>query len=250
MGKGMSLSQVRMKHRRAGRTDVESLREDTEDFLSEYEPSDSIKYGEDYELEILSDVWAFVAENIEREEWKSYTREDWEELERNYVERATYTKPDLFDDILTQYENGELTGDEAMIKANEYQECEYRFCLNVFKKKRKDQKYCPASNCRALEYKARERFKETGTYLPPHVYKDNRYDTDEKNYENNEIAFDMEENIEMFERFQHKDEYGGKRDRVREDFYEISKKIEENIEESPVKRYWIPVTNEGKRSVI
>src|SRR5690625_1888985 len=107
---GSQLNRIRMKHRRAGRVDVEALHEDTGAFLMEYEPGETIKYGEDHELEIAADVWAFVAENIERqqeaEKWASYTREDWAELERQYVERSDYTEMDLFDDILTKYERG------------------------------------------------------------------------------------------------------------------------------------------------
>ncbi|MDY0409959.1 hypothetical protein [Paracerasibacillus soli] len=86
--KKMTLYKLRMKHRRARRVDVEQLRQDTDAYLAENTPSKN-------EIDILADTWAFVAENIEREEWKTYTREDWEELERQHVERAYYTKPDL-----------------------------------------------------------------------------------------------------------------------------------------------------------
>src|SRR5690625_2368745 len=124
---GSQLNRLRMKHRRAGRVDVEALHEDTGAFLMEYEPSESVKYGEDQELEIVADVWAFVHENIERqqeaEKWKSYTREDWAELEYAYVERSEYTEMDLFDDILNEYEAGKITADEAEAKAKKYRKC-------------------------------------------------------------------------------------------------------------------------------
>src|SRR5699024_7423814 len=99
---------------------------------------------------------------------KSYTREDWAQLENEYVRYADYTEPDLFDDILTEYEAGKITADEAQAKAKQYRRCKYRFCENVYEPKRKDQSYC-SPNCRKREANALQRFKQTGTYLPPHV---------------------------------------------------------------------------------
>lgn len=255
---GSRLYQLRMKHQRAGRTDVESLLEDTNDLLSDYEPNDrldleeDVKHGEDNELEILAGIWEFVAENIEREEWETYTREDWEEIERNHVERAEYTEPDLFDDILTKYERGLFTADEAQAYAKRYRECQYRFCLNVFEPRRKDQRYCTGSDCRRREANAKIRFERTGTYLPPYVYKDNRDDTDEENYQKKEIAYDMEENGEMFARFKYKDEFGGKRDRMREAYYyqEVTEKELKDSGESRLNRHYNPVTNEERRAVV
>lgn len=226
----LNINQLRMKHQRAGKTDVERLRTDTDACLSDYKPSDAIKYGEDRELEILGDVWAFVAENIEREAWKSYTREEWAELEREYVEKAEYTEPDLFDDILTKYERGLFTAEEAQAYAKRYRRCDYRFCLNVYKPRRKDQRYC-STDCRKREANAKIRFEKTGTYLPPHVYKENRDDTNERNYFEYEIAFNLGEagNDEHEESAEsvatriyatsQKMLYGGRRDRASEDIY-------------------------------
>jgi len=250
---GSQLNRLRMKHRRAGRVDVEALHEDTGAFLMEYEPSESVKHGEDYELEILADVWAFVAENIERkqeaEKWASYTRADWAQLEYEYVERSEYTESDLFDDILTKYERGVITADEAQAKAKEYRECDYRFCLNVFKPGRRNQWYCDA-DCRKREANAKIRFKQTGTYLPAHVYKDNRDDTSQENYEDNELAQDMESNEEMYMRFLYKDIFGGKRDRAREAYYhmQVFEKDLKDSQKTESKRHYNPVTNEEERA--
>ncbi|MFC0300138.1 hypothetical protein ACFFIS_04780 [Virgibacillus soli] len=235
--KKMTLYKLRMKHRRARRVDVEQLRQDTDAYLAENTPSKN-------EIDILADTWAFVAENIEREEWKTYTREDWEELERQHVERAYYTKPDLFDDILTKYERGLFTADEAQAYAKRYRKCKYRFCENVFKPTRKNQWYCPKSTCRSMEANAKIRFKKTGTYLPPYAYKDIREDTSQKNYEKYEIAFDMEESAGMFARFKYKEECGGKRDRAREDMNDIAhyKQNKEIDAETQVIRHYKPVT--------
>lgn len=249
-----------MEHQRAEKYDVDKLRQDTEEFLTtEYKPSSltkirNTKFGKDNELEILSDIWGFVAENIEREEWKSYTREDWEELERNYVERADYTEPDLFDDILTKYERGLFTADEAQAYAKRYRKCRYRFCENVFKPRRKNQYYCPDSNCRNREANSKQRFKETGTYLPPHVYKELREDTRQRNYERWEVAQDIEIIEEVYIPQQYKNEYGGERDRAREDMYDIArykqnKEIDAETLGSPLIRHYKPVTIEDTKVV-
>ena len=251
---GSQLNRLRMKHRRAGRVDVEALHEDTGAFLMEYETSESVKHGEDYELEILADVWTFVAENIERkqeaEKWASYTRADWAQLEYEYVERSEYTEQDLFDDILTEYENGIITADEAQAKAKQYRKCLYRFCLNVFKPGRKDQRYCPGKDCRKRESNAKIRYEKSGTYLPTSAYKDNRYDTEQENYEKMEVAVDMHENIEMLERHQLKDKQGGKRDRQREAYYlqQVFEKDLKDMQKTESKRHYNPVTNEEERA--
>lgn len=247
------LYHLQKTYRRAGVTAVGRLKRDSAQTLSdESMATREVKFGEDETLEIIADIWAFVHENMEREEWKSYTREEWQELERNYVERANYTEPDLFDDILTAYENGMITADEARAKAKEYRKCRYRFCENVFKYKRSNQYYCPEFDCRKREANAKIRFENTGTYLPPHVYKENRDDTDKENYESKEIAFNMSETGEgdesigdMLFNMEHKRRYGGKRDRVHEAVYykEVTEKDLRKDEISPVIRHYNHVYN-------
>lgn len=198
MGKWNELYRLRTTYQRSGKVDVVKLRKDTEAYLTkyykpkEYKPDEPIKQGEDRELEILSEIWAFVAENIEREAWKSYTREEWAELERQYVEKSDYTEQDLTDDILIKFERGLFTAEEAHSYFRRYRACNYRFCENVFKPNRKDQRYCTA-DCRKREANAKGRYKQTGTYLPSHVYKDNRDDTVERNYKGKEITYNLGE---------------------------------------------------------
>lgn len=253
MERNLNVNQLRMKHRRANKTDVEQLRRDTEEYLAAnyaIPQEKKIKTGEDKNLEILADVWEFVAENIEREAWKSYTREQWEELERQYVEKTDYTEPDLFDDILTRYENDEITADEARAEAARYRKCQYRFCENVFIPSRKDKWYCSV-DCRKREWEAKDRFEKTGTYLPPEAYKPNRYDTNAENYEEHEIAFNLSEvghdgeNIgDMLISQQHKKVYGGKRNKQLEAIKDItSYKYKDDL-----KRQKNPVYNEEDRT--
>lgn len=230
---------LRMKHQRAGRTDINELRADTERYLSRNNTPN------EKESEILGEVWNFLAENIEREEWRNYTREDWEALERQHVEKSRYTKPDLFDDITTAYEKGELTEDEAKATALQYRECKYRFCLNVFNG-RKDQRYCSA-DCRKRAHRAEQRFIETGTYLPPSAYKDNREDTDDRNYKERERAFEDTMIIEELEPFERSREYGYRRDRERELFFDI---INENSKNSVKIRHKNHVSYEEEETEI
>lgn len=255
------LNKIIKRYRRANVYDVKSLAESSREYLDDhYKAPSGIEYGENKEIEALADVWAFLDENIRREEWRSYTREDWEELEREYVERADYTEPDLFDDILTSYEKGELTADEARAKAKEYRKCKYRFCLNVFKPRRKNQYYCPDSDCRKREANAKIRFEKTGTYLPPHVYKENRDDTDEQNYKKYEIAFNLgeagneehEEDVEQVTNrvYQYNQRHltgNGERDDSRDmrNYTRITEKNLKDEQESPVIRHYIPVSNRG-----
>lgn len=218
------LYDIRMKHERAGRLDVDSLRKDTDAFLAE-KPKPSA-----HELNILAGSWAFVAENMEREAWKYYTREDWEELERYHVEKASYTEPDLFDDITTAYEQERITADEARAKAKEYRKCSYIFCENVYRPKRKAQRFCTGS-CRNAEVKANQRFENTGTYLPASAYKELRDDSKDDKYYEHERSFTNETIADvLYPASVMRDEYGGKRDRVRENILDRMKDMDEGLE--------------------
>mgnify|MGYP001244523955 CR=1 FL=1 len=253
------LNKIIKKYRRAKVYDVKGLDASSREYLDDhYKAPSKVQYGTNKELEALADAFAFIDENIRRKEWESYTREDWAKLEYEYVERAHYTKEDLFDDVLTKYERGLFTAEEAQAYTKQFRECKYRFCLNVFKPKRKNNEYCPGSDCARREANAKIRFKKTGTYLPPSVYKDNRNDTDEDNYKENEIAFnlgeagneDHEESNEqvinkIYQSHQRHLKGAGKRDENRDmyDYINYDEKDAENIEESPVIVHQNPVYN-------
>ena len=199
-------------YNRSGEMDVESLRQDTETLIDS-----STNIREDHRtLEKLAEIWAFVHENLEREEWSTYTREDWLELEHEWIERARYTEPDLRDDLLIRQEHGNLTETQARVKYEKHQECEYVFCINVFNPKRKDQRFC-CRNCKERQKEALKRFRWTGTYLPEHAYRDNREETDERNYMERETAYETESITDQIEPFERRREYGRKRDRLREE---------------------------------
>ncbi|GAQ18519.1 hypothetical protein OPHB3_2460 [Oceanobacillus picturae] len=228
---------LRMKHERAERTDVEELRKDTEKYLSSNKPSSN-------EVSILASTWAFVAENIEREEWRNYDRKDWAKLEYEHVEKSRYTRPDLIDDILTAQENGIITEEEAEAWSSNYRECEYIFCLNVFEGRR-DQRYC-SSDCRKRMHRAEKRFNETGTYLPTSAYCDNREDTEERSYQDHEIAFEDDWVTEELLPQESRRMFGGKRDRQLEIIREIQReKYEEKGENTFGKRRENAVYYEG-----
>ena len=205
-----TLGDIQRTYERAGVKDIEGLRNDTEEFLDK---TVNVDAGV---LDLLAGTWSVVAENIEREAWRSYTREDWAELERQHVESSSYTEPDLRDDLLTRVEYEAMTVEEAREEYAEYRECDYVFCLEVYRPRRRDQRYC-CSNCRYKQAEAERRYVRTGTYLPVHVYRDNRDHTDEQNYKQNETAYRTLDIERVLEPSQRQREYGRKRDREREE---------------------------------
>ncbi|WP_419893602.1 hypothetical protein [Oceanobacillus kimchii] len=231
---------LRMKYERSGKTDVEALRKDTQKVI------DGAETLSHTELDIMASTWAFVSENIEREEWRNYIREDWEQLEYEHVEKSRFTKQDLFDDIYTAYENKEITELEAQVWAKRYRQCRYIFCLNVFHG-RKDQRYC-SSDCRKRAHRAQQRYNETGTYLPTSAYRDNREDTVDRAYYEHERSFDNEMLTEVIVPEDERRTYGGKRNRAAEDYREIN--LEKSLNEGEYafeKSHENPVIYEGEK---
>jgi len=218
----MTLYELIKKHRRAKRKDVEQLNKDVEQYLSEHNASNN-------ELSMLADVYRFMAETIEREAYKNYTREDWEKLEYAYVYKADYTEPDLMDDLLTQYERGLITWDELERLRRQWRECGHRFCLNVFKPRRKDQQFC-SEDCRKREHEAVKEYERTsklykaGTYLPPSAYKSGREDEREKAYREYVRLYEPDK-LQLLERGS-----GGKRDRATEERRLMSWRIDQEVE--------------------
>ncbi|MCM3732736.1 hypothetical protein M3196_13865 [Fictibacillus nanhaiensis] len=205
-----TLGDIQRRFSRSGVIDVDGLKRDTEAYLDK---TINVDRGT---LDLLAGVWAFVGETIEREEWRSYTREQWAELEYAHVELSGYTEPDLQDDLLTKVEYGAMTIEEARGIYASYRECAYLFCLEMYRPRRRDQRYC-CPECRWKQAEAERRFKRTGTYLPVHVYRDNRDATDEQNYKENVTTYKptvMERTIEPAVRLR---EHGRKRNRVREE---------------------------------
>jgi hypothetical protein len=202
-----TLADIQRTYERSGVTDVEGLRRDSEAFIDQTVGIDSKTIG------LLGATWNFVAENIERDAWKHYTREEWAELEHAHVEKSTYTAPDLIDDLMTRMERGKLTQDEARAEIEAFRECEYRFCLNVYKG-RSNQRFC-CRDCKERNKKANQRFKSTGTYLPPSAYKETRDDTRERNYRKRERTVKTSVIEGKLAPFEAKREHGYKKDEKR-----------------------------------
>lgn len=209
-----TLADLHRRYNRANVYDLDGLQSDVDRFIAQTLDLDEATLDE------LAGIYAFIHENMEREGYRYYTREDWIKLERQHIEKARYTKPDLFDDILTAYERGELTEVQAKAAALQYRECRHVFCLNVFKG-RKDQRYC-SDDCRYRYAQARKRAQSFPfTTLPPSAYKDNRDDTDDQNYYEHERSFTDDVIAEVLEPADRKKTYGGKRNRAWEDKREI-----------------------------
>lgn len=206
-----TLGDIQRKYNRAGVKDVEGLREDTEEYLDKTVNVDCKT------VSLLAGVWSMVGENLERDAWKLYTREQWAELERQHVEFASFTVPDLLDNVLSRLERGRITQEEAHEELGSAKICDYEFCLNVFKPRRANQRFC-CRNCKERQKEAVKRFERTNTFLPEYVYKENRDHTDEQNYRRREKAFNTDAITSVLEPFERNRENGYKRDRKREKF--------------------------------
>jgi hypothetical protein len=202
-----SLYDIRMKYERSGVKDINGLNRDVMRYLDKKKPSE-------YSLDILAGIYDFIAENIEREQYKHYTRDQWEDLERQYVYRADFTQMDLYDMLMNQLERGKITRDQYRKERRKFKPCKHRFCLNYFTPRSKKHRFC-CEDCRKRENDALKQFEITsqiyaaGTYLPPSVYKDIRQSEKDQNYRKYERLFEDPEII--------KEGYAGKRGRVTEE---------------------------------
>ncbi|WP_144461145.1 hypothetical protein [Siminovitchia fortis] len=214
--KNNKLYDIRMKFQRAGVTDFEGLNE----ALADYEPTA-------YEQEIIGDIYDHIAENIEREQIASRTREEWAELERQYVAKSIFPLSELVGWLLDRYEGGEITRAELKEIRWTFKPCKHRFCLNYFKPRRKNQVYC-SEDCRKLEDAALKDFERTGTYLPPTAYSSPRKVEKEKGYREHERIFDPHILTEVLTEIE---DAGGKRNRANEERAKRAEDIEKETNE-------------------
>jgi hypothetical protein len=202
------LYDIRMKYERSGVKDINGLNRDVMRYF------DEIQKPSEYSLNILAGIYDFIAENIEREQYKHYTRDQWEDLERQYVYRADFTQMDLYDMLISQLERGKITREQYRKERSKFKPCKHRFCLNYFVPRSRKHRFC-CEDCRKRENDALKQFEITsqiyaaGTYLPPSAYKDNRQREKDQNYREYERLFEDPEII--------KEGYAGKRDRVTEE---------------------------------
>ncbi|MEO2074849.1 MAG: hypothetical protein ABGX20_05580 [Bacillus sp. (in: firmicutes)] len=186
----MNLYQIRMKYQRANVTDKEGLNRDAKSFVKS-------KKVTPYEFSILGSIYEHVSENIEREAIKHRSAEEWRELERQHVVKASFTLPDLVDNLLRRLEKGSITREQLEAERRKYRPCKHRFCLNYFIPQRKDAVFC-CRDCKEREKKAIAYFKKTaqifdnGTYLPPTAYKVSHREELEKDYRKHERLFEDE----------------------------------------------------------
>lgn len=219
------LYDLRMKYERADVTDVDGLNRDVEQYL------DATDKPSHKSLGIIAGIYDYVAENIEREQYKHYTREQWAELERQYVYRAEFTQMDLYDMLMRKLERGKITREQYLEERRQFKPCKHRFCLNYFTPRRKDQRYC-CEDCRKREDKATAEFERTskiyaaGTYLPPTAYKEPRQLENERNYRKHERIFDPGILTEM--RLEN-ETTSGKRDRANEERKQRSWHIKKEV---------------------
>jgi hypothetical protein len=186
--KNDKLYDIRMKYERAGVFGASELNAEIEAYLKDAKMT-PVKF------DIIGGIYSHIAENVEREQYKRYTREEWKALERQYVHCAEFTLPDLIDCLLTMLEKGKITREQLGEKREQFKGCEHRFCLNYFKSRRKDQRFC-CEDCRKREHDAVSEFERTskiyaaGTYLPPSAYKETRQAEKDKGYRKHERIFE------------------------------------------------------------
>lgn len=147
-------------------------------------------------LEGMANLLLFNGEYLERaikyEEIRTRPRDEWKRLERQYVERASYTLYDLYDDLRNRCD----TVEEYRKERRKYKRCKNRFCENVFQG-RKNKRYC-CDQCKKSVENQKTRFIETarkyvaGTYLPEDEYEINLDRYEEEQYRKNESVFEAE----------------------------------------------------------
>ena len=178
------LYKLRMKYERAKVTDFGAVSSSIERTLDEHIEKHGTK-PHPRQLYMMGDVLDFVAENIERQaeerEIKARTAAEWRKLEYGYVVRSTFSDMDMQDLIHPS-------------EWHEFRECAHRFCINMWKPRRKNQLYCDDS-CRKGEEYALRQFAKTskeyanGTYLPIGAYKKIRDKQERENYMEHERLF-------------------------------------------------------------
>lgn len=139
-------------------------------------------------VEYMANVLVFQAEQVmrkrEREAARDRSRQEWEVLERQHTLPVTMSMEDIYDHYMTKFENGKITKGEAESEINKYRECAHIFCINAFKPRHGHQKYC-CDQHKEAESDAKDRLKDTGTYLPKHTYLSNLERYEQEKYEKN-----------------------------------------------------------------
>lgn len=179
------LYDLRMKYERATVTDFKGVATSMELSITDH-VKETGNIPPERQLQLMGDVLDYVAENIEREalerEIKTRTAEEWRKLEWEYVTRAEFSDMDMYDTIPKE-------------EWAKYRECKHRFCINVWKPRRKNQCYCD-DRCRKSEEYAVKEFERTskiyanGTYLPVYAYKEVRGKQEVEDYQKHERLFD------------------------------------------------------------
>lgn len=128
-------------------TDIDWLKVETDDIIEEYmrnggyHPISEISK----ELSLMSTLLAKTHENIERLSITQRSREEWNDIEQQFIPPIPLDIPE------------------------DYRVCDCWNCSRIIKRKGK-KKYC-SDECTREQMDANKRFKETGTYLAP--YRDN-----------------------------------------------------------------------------
>jgi len=179
------LYDLRMKYERATVTDFDGVASSMERTIDDH-VAETGNIPPDRQLLLMGDVLDYVAENIEREalerEINSRTAEEWRKLEWEHVVRSEFSVMDMYDVVPES-------------DWSQYRECKHRFCINVWKPRRKNQQYCDDRCRKSEEYSLKEydrtsKMYANGTYLPVFAYKEVREKQEVLDYQKHERLFD------------------------------------------------------------
>ena len=139
-------------------TDIDWLKCEVNDIIEEYMFLGGEKPVQEVgrELDLMGLLLYKTLENVDRAKEKVRTREEWAELEREYIPPAPAFVPEG------------------------YAVCACWRCNNIFKKRGK-RKYC-SEECAQEQQDANKRLKKTGTYLRPYAdgYREKRQESIER----------------------------------------------------------------------
>lgn len=146
-------------------TDIDRLKAETDDIIEEYMRNGSYHPISEIpnQLALMSMLLAKTHENIERLSIKERTREEWEEIELQFIPPIPLDIPEGF------------------------KVCGCWNCTRIFKRKGKA-KFC-SEECTREQMDANKRYKATGTYLAPYRdnYRPKRDETPERMQKNKEV---------------------------------------------------------------
>lgn len=155
-------------------------------------PEERLKRAPLYTAEAVGNLLNFNADYLlkfrHEEAVRNRTREEWQRLEYEYVEKSDYNLRDLYDDLMERMDAAEdyITAEQYREERRKWRQCRYYACDNRFpiaedhmkshafkqsglEVRPANARYC-CGECRKNQENALVRLKKTGTLLPDYAY--------------------------------------------------------------------------------